>query len=60
VSFELFMEHDSYDSQLIDAILNYYFVSYKRNQNLLYLYFFKKTHKDELKDIKVYDNMIMF
>ena len=30
VSFDLFMEHDGYESQLIDAILNYYQISYRR------------------------------
>ena len=30
ISFEFFMEHDDYQSQLIDALLNYYQISYKR------------------------------
>jgi len=59
VSMEFFMEHDDYESQLTDAILNYYEVSYKRHQNIVYLTNFMtiygyKLEKKEFPVLRVY------
>lgn len=47
VSMELFMDHTLPACQHTDALLNYYQVSYKRNQNIVYLDYFKHRFKDE-------------
>lgn len=49
VVLELYIDHTCKKCQYVDSLLNYYQVSYKRNQNISYLDNFKYRYREEYK-----------
>jgi len=52
VDFMLYMEHFDQESNLIDAVLNYYEIAYKKNDNLLYLDNFRSVHAKDIPNLQ--------
>jgi hypothetical protein len=52
VSFDLYLEHHQYESQLIDALLSYYKVAYTRIHSLTWLTHFRESYGKTIKDFR--------